>query len=225
MAGSRHFTSGTYADCTDINAMDGASTLSIAFWFYRPSSGTIVSVEKNVTAGSSSTNDTIVFLFSNNTWYVGVNCASGYGQLTGYTATGWHHVCMTFDGSLSQTSRVKFYIDGVLQTLTGTRSHGATTAASSGYFSIGIERFNGVYNSTGVLMTDVLVFSQCLNESQVQQVMHRPFNPPYTPIGHWPMTGNEAAGEPDIVGGYDGTYTGTKGYSALSPNRSIGGFH
>lgn len=225
MAGSHHFTYGTFYNCGVVPNLSSVSTFTFAFWFYRSSAGLMAMVEKAAGATFASVNDSLLMLYSDNVWYVGVNSGAQWGTLSGYTATGWHHAALTFDGSISpSTSRAKLYLDGALQTLAGTRTFGSTTNANAGPFLIGRDFINGIYNSTGVCMCDMQIFSQALTATQVVGVMHRPFDYPYTPLAHWPMTDDLASGQPDIVGNNDGTLTGTKGFSALSPNRAIGRF-
>jgi hypothetical protein len=101
-------------DHGDINAIDGASVLTISFWVYMNSlAGTWGLFGK---AGSGS------FFHDNNvggdgTYRVGIGSATGHvtAMLANQT---WTHAAMVFDGGGSANAdRLKLYKDGVSQTV------------------------------------------------------------------------------------------------------------
>lgn len=59
-------------------------------------------------------------------------------------ANKWHHIALVFDGTQSVNSnRVKMYLDGELQTLSGNKSWPATTSTNTADVLIGSPQFDG----------------------------------------------------------------------------------
>lgn len=202
--------------------MDGIANMTIGAWFYRQSSG--VSGRCYLCKGTSAgAGYRILVEWYDDVFYLG--CGGTNVMTYSTTVVGWHYFVMTFDGSLSDASRLKFFHNGSPVSLGGTGYAGATTAAgNTAPFMIGADDFNeGTFrNVNNTAFAHVQVYNRTLYEPQIRDLMVNPYNYPGLPIAHWPMVDDTAGtSEPDVVGGYHGTWTGTKGFSSLGPNISM----
>jgi hypothetical protein len=102
------------------------AAVTIAGWINR---ATVV----NAMLGNAATGGTTrlgIFWNTANIYAVADNAVGILGYLAN-TDTGWHHVAMVFDGSLTGWDRLKLYYDGVLQTFTTTNNTPATLTTDS----------------------------------------------------------------------------------------------
>ena len=164
--------SNDYLDCGDINAIDGASQLTMSAWMKRLASDDIVVVEK-----STDNNDRVgLHLGSDGNIYYIISTGSGlaYGSVA-LAGTDWHHVVGVFDGSLSgNANRLKIYVGGALQTLSFSGTIPSTTPSSSASLLIGKDVPNTQY-STGNI-DEVAVWSVALSADDIAKIASKPLN-------------------------------------------------
>ncbi len=100
----------------------------------------------------------------------GCNMTTAAGAWT----TGWHHVAIVYDGSLTGagTARLKLYIDGVNSALTiGTGGLPATLQPSTAPFEIG--RWQGIGRYWDGAVDEVAMWSRALSATEVLQLYQR----------------------------------------------------
>ena len=206
---------------TTFTALDNIAAFTIAAWMYRGATGStgMWIISKGISSGR-----TLLELWSDNVWYCGVNCGNGFGTVS-YTGTGLHHVAMTFDGSLTQSQRLKLWIDGSQLAFTGgTNTQGTVSQISGTNLEVGRDTGNvsGKRGSATGISHLLIIPGYALTQSQLADVIHRPGNPPYTPGAFFPMDGPAATTEPDICGNRDGTWVSTAATLDRSPGVSFG---
>ena len=161
-----------YIDCGDINAMDGASQLTMSAWMKRFASDDIVVVEK-----STDNNDRVgLHLGSDGKIYYIMSTGSGitHGSVA-LAGTDWNYVVGVFDGSLADNaSRLKIYVNGVLQTLAFSGTIPATTPSSSAPLLIGKDIPNSQF-STGK-MANVAIWNRVLSIEEINSVMRKNYS-------------------------------------------------
>ncbi len=92
----------------------------------------------------------------------------------------WYHVCATFDGSLSESERVKFYVDG---DPIGTMSNNQSSISSSANeeFAIGTRNITREESDSRRYfdgqIDDVRVWTRVLSDSEIQAMYADPSNP------------------------------------------------
>lgn len=164
--GALQFSAGSSQKVTaNTTAIGGLTTASIAGWINRSSTGNQV----HFGAGSIDANNRFSFQ-----WYTDGNiyCAFGNASSIQYafcalSGTGWHHVAMTFDGSLSGNSKIKIYIDGVAQTPSFNTSPPTAlpSSGSFGNFVIGVDAVGSSF-TTGII-DDVRIYNRVLATADV----------------------------------------------------------
>jgi len=104
------------------------TNFSICRWARRISSGSIQFVGFN----QAQNHRILLTHFSDNNIYCTIaNGSNSYGFVA-KNVTGWHHACITFDGSQSNNAgRLKFYFDGSAEALTFDGTIPATTSNTS----------------------------------------------------------------------------------------------
>ena len=94
---------------------------------------------------------------------------STYKLATGFSTSGWHHFTVVFDGSLADSSKIKLYLDGVLQTLTYVGSPKATTATITTKGFSTHARYDAAAFLTGSI-DEVAVFDYSLTSGEVTSI-------------------------------------------------------
>ena len=94
---------------------------------------------------------------------------STYKLATGFSTSGWHHFTVVFDGSLADSSKVKLYLDGVLQTLTYVGSPKATTATITTKGFSTHARYDAASFLTGSI-DEVAVFDYSLTSGEATSI-------------------------------------------------------
>lgn len=128
--------------------LNGASAATMAGWVRRGASGSAQAF--GFTRASSPRICFSVLWFSDNKIYCFQESNSNtYGSIT-QNLTGWHHICMVFDGGQTGNSdRLKLYFDGVLQTLAFFGTVQSTLWASLPTFRIGRDAGNNAWSTGG----------------------------------------------------------------------------
>jgi hypothetical protein len=156
--------SNDYVSAGDVNAVDGASTVTLSGWFKRGASNAYLTVGK----ATGNVRGFNINFYNDGRVYVNVGDGSGvnaYGYFTS-NDTDWHHVVFVFDGSLSgNANRAKAYLDGVQQSLTFSNTIPATTPSSSDSFEIGRDVNLGTYSSGSI--DEVRLYSRAFTQTEV----------------------------------------------------------
>lgn len=148
----------------DINAIDGATNLTISAWMKRNTTNSFVTLGKS----EASARRVNVNMFNDGRIYFNVgNCTSAtYGYFSNNDRN-WHHVVMVYDGSQStNATKLVVYLDGEPQTLTffGTIPN-TTCSASSDAFTLG--RDTSSSNFSNGYIDEVRVYSKSLTANEV----------------------------------------------------------
>jgi hypothetical protein len=147
------------------NAVAGLTTLTLSCWVHRPASaskqqfgwGRFDSIAKRAT----------VQWFTDNKIYL----AFENGLPTSFpsfllNATGWHHLCVTYDGSRIGDSRVTLWVNGNWRTLSpGGGSPTASLASGLGDLNLGWDNVSGFCTGS---YDDLFVSSRVLSGSEVR---------------------------------------------------------
>ena len=161
-----------YVDCGDINAMDGASALTISAWMKRTSADDHVTVAKDLADG---TNRVGINMYSDGEVYL--NMSHGGSDLGAFTSndTSWHHVAMVFDGSftdgdedIQNAGRLKGYLDGIEQTLDFNGDIETTTDTNSASFVIGKSPSNSSFTDGNI--DGVAVWNTALDSDSIRAI-------------------------------------------------------
>lgn len=156
--------SNDYVSAGDVNAVDGASTVTLSGWFKRGASNAYLTVGK----ATNNDNGFNINFYNDGRVYVNVG-GGGFGNAYGYfnsNDTNWHHVVFVFDGNLSgNDNRAKAYLDGAQQSLTFVNSIPATTQSSSDSFEIGRGVNLGTYSSGSI--DEVRLYSRAFTQTEV----------------------------------------------------------
>ena len=144
-------------------AIAGLGAATLECWMYRGATGRIV------VAGFGATNSRRmnILWFSDNRIYFQVeNGGSAYRHIAA-SLTGWHHVAMVFDGSLSGSARIACYLDGVLQSPTSSGTPPATlgTSAQLGNISAGREISNSRFSNGRI--DELAIYDYALTSTQI----------------------------------------------------------
>lgn len=130
-------------DCGNITQLNGVTYASIAAWVYRASTGETAGFGRASSSTVGLDRFSIIWYTDGNVY---VNVDTGAGAAYGYVAlsgTGWHHIAIIYDGSLSGWSRTKVYIDGVYTSWVATSSTPPSTLPStSGAYAFGRDSTN-----------------------------------------------------------------------------------
>ncbi len=160
-------------DAGDINALDGINKMTVSLWFKQ--NGLVVNkglVAKSdyqtqdswaLQTDNSNSDELRVFVFNNISSDDGQNWISTTdANLVSGT---WYHVVMVYDGTLSNASRIKFYINGQERATTvgGTIPTSLTSATSTvkiGKFGGSLDRY---WNGS---IDEVKIYTQALTAAQ-----------------------------------------------------------
>jgi hypothetical protein len=196
-----------YVSLTDGAQFDPGGTASWCLWFYNDTalaSSTALFMHDATSSRSASTYKWIAaYLTSNSTnlsTYVRIGGtaynAVGPTLATGYYTNAWHHVCSTFDKSLS-SARLKIYIDG---TLSGTADATNGDIDAGGFPEIGRwEQGSGYFNGK---IDEVRMYNRALTAGEIKSQYD----------AATPDKGNSSVSQPQGTGRLD---SGLAGYWKL----------
>lgn len=203
-------------DCGTLSGMGGQTVLTLAFWGRR--AGTVANFLP-VGMRTDTNNGFILNIYSDGNVYC--NPSNGglqYGSFASNDTT-LHHWGMVFDGNGSTNAdKLKAYLDGANQTLSFTGTIPTTTAAADSSFKFGRSVPDAAFGtgdlSEGALWQAALTADEMgVLADGVCPLLVRPA----ALIHYWPIWGNHSP-ELDLVGGANGTLTGT---TKLDHNRMI----
>lgn len=165
-----------------IAGLNSASAYSLSFWAYRTASGNMIIVGP----GQSGTARANVLLYTDGKAYVQVanGGTTGSSVAHGVANSAWGHHVLVFDGTQSTNStRLRYFVNGVEKTLSYTGTIPATLAAnaSQGAFLIGSEVSLSRY-STG-LIDEVGVWNRALTTGEVTSLYNSGSALPYSSFG------------------------------------------
>lgn len=156
--------------------------------------------------GATSQNRQGVLWFSDDNLYFFAEAGSNnFPSVALSPGATWHHVALVFDGGLSAADRVKGYVDGVLQTLSGASNPASITIG--GNFLIGREADLGRY--TKGLHDDVGVSASALSGATIAGLAAGSTDPAsLTLLGLWRLEEGSGTSTADASGnGNAGTLT------------------
>jgi len=229
MAGCRIFDgSSFYQESATGTDYQGLSGFSIAAWVYRAAAGTY-SIPYAISNGTL--NLISLYWWTDNIVYCDVRSSSTakYRNSSANTATGWVHLAGVFDGSLSDTSRMKVYINGVDSTTGGTTGNPTATSASLNvYGKAGRADAFSVNNSSGSALAHVSLYNVALTTKEINELMFKPSSPQRGRLHYWALNGNDTSAtnnEADMqrVHYLTGNNMTSTSASMLSPRICIGG--
>lgn len=144
--------------------LSGSTTATMCMWTKRNSTGTISVIGCGI--DSTSTPRIELIWFTNGFFYgeVGANQDVWVNAAVPTNDTNWHHVCMTYDGSISANlSKIKLYFDGRAVTVTGQSGTIATTIPATNNFFINTR--GGGYSSG--YMGAIHVYNRALSAEEI----------------------------------------------------------
>ena len=167
-----------YVNCGDIDDIDGIGKLTIEAWVNWQTLdllSTIVAKRNNHSdkiqfgLGQSGSGDTDDIKIQIGTGVLGYGYTSGDIISTGT----WYHVAMVFDGAqAADTDRLKFYLNGVQQTLTYTGTLPATMCDNSAAVTIGNETTNPTITNIDGQIDELRIWSTARSQTQLQDNMN-----------------------------------------------------
>lgn len=161
---------GDYIDCGTVRT-GTTSKLAFSFWGYRTSSANKIVVGWGDTSSARAN----VNVFTDGKVYVqNENGASSFPNFT-FSGIGWNHFFYDYDGSRTDSQRVRCYLNGVKQALTVGGAWPATTYDYTGDFDIGAEQL-GSHFTTGKI-DDVRVWERSFSASEVKQLYLNSYAP------------------------------------------------
>lgn len=146
----------------------GATKATIACWIYRASTGDTVSVGVRSTGTQG---DRLGFIwYSDGNIYFQVENGSGSFPNCALAGTGWHHVVMVYDGSLSGLARLAVHVDGVPRSLSAGGFDPPTSLVSDPE-QFGFGRDQNARWSTGSA-DEIMLSPYAWTSIEAQQVYH-----------------------------------------------------
>ncbi len=147
----------------------GSTKATLAGWVYRASSGSKQTFGWGTESATSKR--AIIQWYSDNIIYVPFeNAGVSYPSFASNT-TGWHHLAVKFDGSLTGNARVDLFVNGVSRSLTsGAGAPAATIAAGMGDFLVNYDTVSGF--GTGIY-DDIRLYNRALTPSEISTLAQR----------------------------------------------------
>ena len=168
--GAYNFTGANYIDMGDLNAVDGATQLTYSLW---AKFNTLTDFDGLVSKQSTTTSRLQLILGGsglgdNNDVAITVgNGANTFGYTTSnFVRTNvWYHMVMVYNGSADNNSeKLKFYVNGTLQTLSFSAGTIPTTSPSNAAnLTIGLQTTNGMDGS----LDEVQIWNISLTSGQI----------------------------------------------------------
>ena len=152
---------------SDFESFDGGTQMSISFWFKTQAT----SQQEVITQWDASTNDNrnlrIIFIPSSTRVdiYLTQNIAYRSTSTTINTDT-WHHAVMTYNGGNTGNQRVKFYLDGSVQSQIGFNGPTAMKSDPASPLTVGA-RTDYAFSEFNGNLDEISIFSAELTSGQV----------------------------------------------------------
>jgi hypothetical protein len=145
-------------------ALSGLTKATLAAWINRTSTANKVAVGAGSISGANRFN--FLWYLDGNVYFAFGNANSAAYASCALSGTGWHHVVLAFDGTLTGNARIAAYIDGVTKTLTynTTPPSSLPTSSNFGNFLMGKEVENGFTDCT---LDEVRIYSRALPSTDV----------------------------------------------------------
>lgn len=130
------------------------TTISIALWFKKFSTGTAITCgSQSLALGAMD-----IQIWSDGNIYISPTVSTAYGSI-GFNDTLWHHLVAVYDGTGSTNAdRLKLYLDGLAKTLSFTGTIASSMNASAAAWDIGRD----ASASSRGLIDDVRIYSRAL---------------------------------------------------------------
>ena len=146
---------------TNFLGISGATHLSVAMWFKRPTTSTIAALVGSHSAGS---NQWDIIAFSDGNVY----CIPGVGSTSCHfpsNDTQWHRVLATYDGTQSTNAgKLQMYLDGVSQTITFTGAIVSSIPSIAQALQVGRDPVNNRWANG--LQDDISVWTRTLTAAE-----------------------------------------------------------
>lgn len=229
MAGCRIFDGvGYYSESATGTDYQGLTGFTIAAWVYRAASSTYSPIYSISTNGSNAIG---LYWWNDNIVYMDVrNGSTKYRNSNANTSTGWIHVAGVFDGSQSDTGRMRVYVNAVDSTTGGTTTNPTATSNSlNAIGTVGRVAISASANtSSGNAIAHVSIYNVAFTAREVSELMIKPASPQRGRLHYWAMNGNDTASnhnEADMqrVHHLTGSNMASTSASMLSPRVCIGG--
>lgn len=228
MAGSRYFDgTGYYSESANGTDYQGLSGFTISAWVYRPTSG-IATIPYGIT--NSGSNVISLYWWSDNKIYMDVrNGSTKYRNSAANTSTGWYHIAGVFDGTASDTSRMKVFLNCVDVTTEGTTGNPTTTGSNFAVTGrVGRLDVSPANTANNTRLAHVAIFNVALTLRELCELMAKPNSPQRGRLHYWPLMGNETTSnhsEPDQqrIHNLTGTSMPASSPSTMSPPVCVGG--
>jgi hypothetical protein len=159
----------------DINEIDGVSAFTISAWMKEDMFDDWANI---ITKYGSDTNYMAVeFGDSQGTIYVDMyNSTNGYINVSNAYSTGqWFYLTVIYNGSLSNSERLKIYINGIIETATVTGTIPTTNGANSANVTL------GPLNSSAY--DDLKIYNYARTPAQIVEDMNAGHPAPGSPVG------------------------------------------
>lgn len=153
----------------------GATEFTISGWYYRATAAQRIDITQSNNANS---NRVKLLLNSTGPAVIALDQSSRTSSPLG---TGWYHIVMVYDGSLSVAARIRLYVNGALEGNTvGTPPTSVSTIGDSQTLRLGQDNGSGVH-STGNL-DEVTIWSNPLSAGEVTELYNA--GTPLDPLSH-----------------------------------------
>lgn len=201
MAGSRVF-NGTmyYQEPSAGSAYQSLSALTIHAKVRRPSALQYTPIFSVRTSSSASIG---LYWWNDNNIYMDVRNGSTKYRAVVSSLTGWRDVTGVFEGDAADANRMRVYLDGVLQTTTGTTGNPTTTAATlSGNAGLAIEHHANIKASSGHHLAYVSVYTVALTQREIDSLCVNPIAITRNRLRMWQLNGGSDGTshvEPDFM--------------------------
>lgn len=153
-----------YVQIPDSDGLDNTNKFTVSLWAYPTlldgSARTLISKRSNSTTSAYS-----LFFWTGNRLTVDIDSANNrFSSNTVFQANQWYHIALVYDGSLSSSSRVKLYVNGVLDKTASETS--ATLPNNAANLLLGQLEINYAYRYSGRL-DEVGIYRRALSPGEV----------------------------------------------------------
>ena len=201
----------SYLNVPDAASLDGTGAFTLTYWFKvnTINGAGLVSKRTNITDNNAYT----TFLQTDGRLNVDIDTNNDrFASNTAFSTATWYHVAVVFDGTLAAASRVRLYVNGVLDTIAGETSASVPNYTSS--LKVGITHVGSTAFLDG-LVDDVRLYRRALPASEVASLADGNFAPAVSG-GTAPAATNGIAASLSGSAGNDLTGTLTTAWSKTS---------
>lgn len=160
--GQLTFVAPACVDCGTLPLPDAVTQFSMGMWCRRTASNSVMALGKSI----SGTSATYFIFYNDGNVYVQTssNFSTNYGQFASNVTT-WVRALMVYDGSqATDLLRLKFYLNGVLQSLSITGTVPSTSASIAANFKIGRSDVDGLGGDGDC--SDAMVWNRALTATE-----------------------------------------------------------